>query len=100
MEAVIQVLEAFLTIYTICVFAWALASWLPMISPQLAYNSTVTAIRRFLDSVVEPYIRLFRFIPPVRMGNMMLDLSALVGIFVLIIFGPVLIDVLRSALVG
>lgn len=99
MEALIQVLEAFLSIYMLCIFAWALASWLPMISPQLAYNDVVVGIRRFLDSVVLPYVKLFRFIPPVRIGGAMLDLSALVAIFVLIIFGPVLIDLLRTLLV-
>lgn len=97
MEAVIQVLSTFLTIYTICVFAWALISWLPMISPQLAYNDTVVAIRRFLDSVVLPYVRLFRFIPPVRMGGTMLDLSALVAILALSIGGNLVIGILASA---
>lgn len=97
MELVIQLLSTFLTIYTICVFAWALISWLPMISPQLAYNDTVVAIRRFLDSVVLPYVRLFRFVPPVNLGGTMLDLSALVAILVLSIGGNLLISILASA---
>ena len=98
METVIQVLETFLTVYTLCVFAWALISWLPMISPQLAYNDTVVSIRRFLDSVVLPYVRLFRFVPPVRIGGAMIDLSALVAILVLALFGPFVIDALDSLL--
>lgn len=100
MEALIQVLSTFLTVYIICVFAWALISWLPMVSPQLAYNDTVQSIRKFLDSVVEPYVRLFKFIPPVRIGAMLLDLSAMVAIFALIFLGPVIIGLLESALVG
>ena len=98
MEALIQVLSTFLTIYIICVFAWALISWLPMISPSLAYNSGVVSVRRFLDSVVLPYVRLFRFIPPIRAGGAMIDLSALVAILVLTMFGNALIGLLATAL--
>ena len=98
MELLIQVLSTFLTIYTICVFAWVLISWLPMISPSLAYNEGVTSVRRFLDSVVLPYVRLFRFIPPVRVGGAMIDLSSLVAILVLSIFGNTLIQLLATAL--
>lgn len=98
MEFVISILSTFLTIYIICVFAWALISWLPMISPQLAYNDGVVSIRRFLDSVVLPYVRLFRFIPPVRIGGSMIDLSALVAILVLSILGPIVIELLAAAL--
>ncbi len=98
MELLIQVLATFLTIYTICVFAWVLISWLPMISPSLAYNEGVTSIRRFLDSVVLPYVRLFRFIPPVRVGGAMIDLSSLAAILVLSIFGNTLIQLLATAL--
>lgn len=98
MELLIQVLSTFLTIYTICVFAWVLISWLPMISPSLAYNEGVTSVRNFLDSVVLPYVRLFRFIPPIRVGGAMIDLSSLVAILVLSIFGNLLIEVLATAL--
>lgn len=98
MESLIQVLSAFLTIYTICVFAWALISWLPMISPALAYNQGVLSVRKFLDSVVQPYVNLFRFVPPVRMGAAMVDLSAMVAILVLIIGGPIVLQVLAGVL--
>jgi uncharacterized protein YggT (Ycf19 family) len=96
METVISLLDTFFTIYLICIFAWALMSWLPQISPGLAYNSTVVSIRRFLDSVVLPYVKLFRFIPPIRAGGTMIDLSALVAMFALIIVGPILLNVLAS----
>lgn len=100
MEALINVLGTFLTIYTICLFAWVVLSWLPMISPQLAYNSTVVTIRGFLDSVILPYIRLFRFIPPLRVGGMLLDMSALAAILVLAYGGPLILNLLHDAFVG
>lgn len=90
-DDILRFLGVALTIYMICVFAWALISWLPMISPSLAFNPTVVSIRRFLDSVVEPYVGLFRkFIPPVQMGGTYIDLSALAAIGVLIVLGEVL----------
>lgn len=98
MEVLIQVLSTFLTIYIICVFAWVLISWLPMVSPSLAYNEGVISIRRFLDSVVLPYVRLFRFIPPMRIGGAMIDLSSLVAILVLNFFGFTVIQLLAQAL--
>jgi uncharacterized protein YggT (Ycf19 family) len=97
MDSLFTFLHYFLTLYIICVFAWALISWLPMVSPQLAFNSTVLSIRKFLDSIVDPYVRLFRFVPPVRIGAMMLDLSAMVAIFVLILFGHPIINVIGNA---
>lgn len=96
MEQVVQILAMFLSLYTLCVFAWALISWLPMISPPLAYNDTVVTVRRFLDSIVLPYVRLFRFVPPVRMGGAMFDLSALVAIIVLQVGGNLLLGALDS----
>lgn len=89
MDQVLQFISVFLTIYILCVFVWALISWLPMISPKLAYDSTVISIRRFLDSIVLPYVRLFGFIKPVQMGGTMLDLSATVAIIVLIVLNSI-----------
>lgn len=96
MEDVIRILATFLQIYVICVFAWVILSWLPMLSPSLAYNETVVKIRRFLDSVVLPWVRLFRFVPPIRAGGQMIDLSALVAILVLQIGGSLLLGTLES----
>lgn len=96
MAMLVDILRTFLDLYLICIFVWALISWVPMVSPQLAYNSTVGAIRRFLDSVVLPYVRLFRFIPPVQMGGAMIDLSALVAILVLAFGGDLLLSALAS----
>jgi uncharacterized protein YggT (Ycf19 family) len=100
MEALFDALAVFLQIYVLCVLAWALISWLPFLSPQLAYNQTILSIRRFLDSIVLPWIRLFRFVPPVGIGGQMIDLSALVAILVLQVGGGVVLGLLRGVLVG
>jgi uncharacterized protein YggT (Ycf19 family) len=83
-DTVGTVLSTFLNVYLLCIFVWALLSWIPMISPSLAYNDTVVSLRGFLDSIVLPWVKLFSFIKPVQMGGTYLDLSALVAILVLI----------------
>lgn len=97
MDSVIQFLGVLLTIYTLCMFAYALIGWLPMLSPALAFNSTVMSLRRFLESVCGPWIRLFKFVPPVPMGGMQLDMSFLVAMLVLVFGGPVLLGLIASA---
>ncbi len=96
MDTIIQFLGIFLQVYIFCVLGWVIASWLPMLSPQLGYNETVISIRRFLDSVVLPWVRLFKFVPPVRVGGAMLDLSALVAIIVLQVGGMFLLGTLAN----
>jgi uncharacterized protein YggT (Ycf19 family) len=90
MEMIINFIQVFLTVYILCVFIWALMSWIPMISPGLAYNSFVISLRKFLDSVVDPYMNLFRgIIKPIHAGGTMIDLSSIVGIIVLIVLQKV-----------
>ena len=84
MDTLYTVLNTFLSVYLLCIFVWALLSWIPMFSPSLAYNDTVVSLRGFLDSIVLPWVKLFSFIKPVQLGGAMLDLSALVAILVLI----------------
>ena len=96
MGTIVEFLGYFLQIYIFCVLGWVILSWLPMLSPQLGYNETVISIRRFLDSVVLPWVRLFRFVPPVRVGGAMLDLSALVAILVLQFGGVFILSILND----
>lgn len=97
MDPLVHILSVFFTIYYICILAWVVISWLPMVSPQLAYNSFVQQARRFLDSVVLPWIRLFRFVPPIRAGATMIDLSSLVAFIVFIIGSRMIIEILMGA---
>jgi uncharacterized protein YggT (Ycf19 family) len=74
-----------LGIYLLCMFIWALLGWLPMVAPGLAFNDVIMSIRKFLDSIILPYVKLFGFIKPVQVGSMLLDLSFIVAFFVLYI---------------
>ena len=96
MDQIVNILAIFFQIYWICILGWVVLSWLPMLSPSLAYNSFVVQVRGFLDSVVMPWVRLFRFIPPVRAGAMMFDMSSLVAFIVFIIGSRLIIDILSG----
>lgn len=85
MELAATFVYYFCTVYLLAMFIWALISWLPQISPSLAYNSTVVSVRNFLDSIILPWVKLFSFIKPVQMGNMMFDLSFLAAMLVLVV---------------
>jgi uncharacterized protein YggT (Ycf19 family) len=100
MATLVQIIDYFLTIYLLCIFVWVLISWLPMVAPQLAWNETVRQIRNFLDSVVLPWVKLFSFIKPVQVGNMLLDLSTIVSIFALILIQKYVVQGLLFSLVG
>ena len=68
--------NVFIGIYILMIFIWVLLSWI-----QLPYSRTTAAVQEFLNEVVRPYLRLFRFIPP--LGP--LDLSPIVGVVVLLV---------------
>ena len=76
----------FATVYTLVIFVYILTSWV-----RLPYSPWLNRIQRFLYDVSEPYLRLFRRLLPSR-GP--LDLSPIIAIIVLIIFGQVAIRIL------
>jgi uncharacterized protein YggT (Ycf19 family) len=50
-----------------------------------------------VGTVVDPYLRLFRrFLPMVRIGPGALDLSPMVGAFVLVIVGGIVANIIRG----
>jgi YggT family protein len=74
------------SVYSLLILLYIVASWL-----RLPYSSWLNRIQRFLYDVSEPYLRIFRRLLP-SMGP--LDLSPMIGIIVLVIFGQVLIRIL------
>ena len=73
--------DVFILVYGLIVFAYIITSWI-----RLPYSPTLNRIQRFLYDVCEPYLRLFRRILP-SFGP--LDLSPVVGVLFLVIFGRV-----------
>ena len=71
-------LQAFVTvfagIYVLLIILYVIFSLV-----RLPYSRTTATVQEFLDDIVRPYLRLFRFLP--TLGPF--DLSPLVGILVL-----------------
>ena len=66
-------------VYLICIFLYILSSWI-----RLPYNIWLARAQRFLYDVVNPYLGIFRrLLPTLSVGGLGLDLSPLIGIFVL-----------------
>ena len=78
--------NVFVSVYSLVIFLFIITSWL-----RLPYSPALNRIQRFLYDVSEPYLRIFRRILP-SFGP--LDLSPMIAIIVLIIFGQVAIRIL------
>lgn len=86
MDIVLRYINVLLTIYLLCVFAWVLFSWLPR-----TYNPVLTPIRSFLDSIVNPYMNIFRsIVKPISAGGALIDLSPILGMLVLLVLQGVI----------
>jgi YggT family protein len=72
---VLSIINSILHFYCILIFIWVILSWF-----KDTKNKTLKDIHKVLDTVVGPYVNLFKkFIPP--MGG--IDLSPLVALIVL-----------------
>jgi YggT family protein len=68
--------NVFVGIYVLLIFVWVLMSWI-----RVPYSRMVSTVQEFLDDVVRPYVRLFRFVP--MLGP--LDLSPIVAVIALFV---------------
>jgi uncharacterized protein YggT (Ycf19 family) len=87
LDAVTQVelfINVFISVYALVVFLYVLTSWI-----RLPYS--FNPVQRFLEEVCEPYLRLWRRILP-SFGP--LDLSPMVAIFALVVFGQIVVQLL------
>jgi YggT family protein len=81
MDSLLNIVYLLITIYTWLIVAQALLSWFPM-RPGTLISSINDAVRGLTD----PYLSVFRrFLPTPRVGTVGIDLSAIVGLLVLIV---------------
>jgi len=82
----IYVIYLLLMIYAWLIVARVLLSWFPA-----RFGSPIYPVKRALSWITEPYLRLFRrFLPMTRVGTLVLDLSAIIGLVILFILIQVL----------
>lgn len=72
-----QFVRVFVGIYVLLIFVFVLMSWF-----RMPYSRTISAVQKFLDDVVSPYLRLFRGRIP-TLGP--IDLSPIVAVVVLLV---------------
>lgn len=73
---------ALFLVYIILILIRVLLSWIP----RMPYNPTLRAVLDFITDTTDPYLNLFRrIIPPIGGGGFGLDLSPMIGLFVLFI---------------
>jgi YggT family protein len=88
-DTIADFVNVFITVYILLILAYIITSWI-----RLPYSPWLNRIQRFLYDVCEPYLRIFRrVIPP--LGP--LDLSPMIGVFVLVILNRLLVSLLASA---
>ena len=86
-------IDALITVYWIIILAYIVFGWIQMLGGRIPYNRWLSAVIGFVTEVSEPYLRIFRRILP-PMGG--LDLSPMIGIFVLILGGRLVSDAIRG----
>jgi YggT family protein len=85
--------SALFTVYIVLIFLYILLNLLFSFGMRLPYARWSDAVLTFLRDVCEPYLRLFRrFIPPLGM----LDLSPIIGIFVLYIVRTIVVNAISG----
>lgn len=90
---VVTFVNRLFTVYIALIIVRIVLSWIP----RMPYNPILRTVVGFVGDVTDPYLNLFRrFIPPVRLGPAALDLSPIVGIFVLIILQAVVVSLLSA----
>ena len=81
------------TVYIALIFIRIVLSWIP----RMPYNPVLRAVVGFVGDVTDPYLNLFRrILPPVRLGPAALDLSPMIGIFVLLIAQGLIVGLIHS----
>ena len=86
-------LSALLTVYVILILAYIVVNLFLQFGARPGYSRAFDAVLTFLRDVSEPYLSIFRrFIPP--LGP--IDLSPIVGIFLLQIVGRIVVGLIRG----
>jgi YggT family protein len=86
-------LSSLISVYTIIIIAWIVASFVFSLGARVPYNRFLNAVLDFLRDVSEPYLRIFRRLP-LRFGP--IDFSPIVAILVLQIVGGLIVNAINA----
>jgi YggT family protein len=90
-ENVAEFLSVLLWIYSLCLIAWIVVSFVFSLGVRMPWSRPVNAVLDFLRDVSEPYLRVFR-----RLGLQIgpLDLSPIVALIVLRVVGGLVVNLI------
>ena len=92
-DDVARYVETLILVYVVLIFIRIVMTWIP----RMPYNRVLNAVLAFVRDVTDPYLNIFRrILPPVRLGPAALDLSPMIGIFLLIVASGVLSALIRA----
>lgn len=85
--------DTLVLVYVVLIFVQVIVSFVP----RMPYNRYLSAFLSFVGDVVNPYLNIFRrILPTVRLGPGALDLSPMIGTFVLLIVGGIVAGAIRG----
>jgi YggT family protein len=85
--------RTFVYVYVALIFIRILMSYMP----RIPYNRVLDVFLTFVRDVVDPYLNLFRrVLPMARIGPAAIDLSPMVGTFVLLIAGSIVASAIAA----
>lgn len=74
-----SIIDVALWLYLAVLFARMILSWVPMFSPNWQPRGMLLVVAEMIYTLTDPPLRFLRkFIPAVRVGNVMLDLGFMV----------------------
>ncbi len=82
---------ALIGVYSICIIAWVVISFVFSLGVRVPYNRFTNVIMDFLRDVSEPFLRIFRRLG-LRVGP--LDLSPIVALLTLSIGGRIIVGLI------
>lgn len=84
---------ALFLVYIILIFLNILISWVP----RMPYNRALRATLDFIKETTDPYLNFFRrLLPPIGGGGFALDLSPILGVFLLFILRAVIVGLIEG----
>ncbi len=79
-----QIIDWVLWIFLLVLFARMILSWVPVLVREWQPRGAMLVVAEAIYTVTDPPLRMLRkILPPVRLGNMMLDL-AFIGLVILV----------------
>ncbi len=90
-QEIADFVSALISVYSLCIIAWIVVSFVFSLGARVPYNRFVNAILDFLRDVSEPFLRIFRRLG-LRIGP--LDLSPIVALLTLSIGGRIIVGLI------